>query len=85
MPAASWDGPLGLSPSRQVDPGLSQGGSLGWAQAALGSKKIFRLWQLMLGGDRSAAGACSPSVTWEGTVAEAWGKRGGSCYLEMMG
>lgn len=40
---------------------LNQGRGWGWASAALGSKRIFRLRQLVLGGDRSAAGACSPS------------------------
>jgi hypothetical protein len=43
-----------------------QGGSLGWAQGTFGSKRIFRLWQLVPGRDRPIATACSFWVTWKG-------------------
>jgi hypothetical protein len=83
--ATSWAGPLQLSRALTPEAGgswpLSQGRSLGWVQAALGSKRIFRLWQLVLGGDRSAAEACSPSVTWKRAVTEALGVVGVFCLF----
>lgn len=51
---------------------LNQCRTWGWAYAALGSKRIFKLWQFVPGGDRSVAGACSPSSL-ERSMAEALG------------
>lgn len=51
-----------------------QGGSLGWAPAAFGNKRIFRLWQLVRGGYQFTAITCSLWVTWKGAKAEDLGE-----------
>lgn len=77
--------PAGLGPCRSLEP--SPGGR--WVLVSepgqelglgFGSKRIFRLWQLVLGGDRSAAGACSSSSL-ERCMSEALG----GSFLRLVG